>query len=120
MIDTVEVCPHPSIVGVDELSIRLRPDFFGSICHRRIPEPPANEGRKPLTFIELVVFGVFRALQGQLKGEPLLGDLIYPHTRRYCGRSGVRSARFAGFRSQVTLGNRNPPDATMLISRTGG
>jgi hypothetical protein len=33
-----------------------------------------------LLSIEIVVLVVFRALQGYLEGDAVLGDLIYPHS----------------------------------------
>ena len=43
---------------------------------------PASPPRPGLWFVEVVVLGILRPLQGRLEGQPLLGDLIHPHTRR--------------------------------------
>src|SRR5947207_3426110 len=56
-----------------------------------------------LRFIEIVVFRILGALQGQLECEALLGDLIDPHILRDHRRSRVRSAGLTGFRRGVRL-----------------
>src|SRR5437899_1618141 len=56
-----------------------------------------------LWFVQVVVFVVLSTLQGQLKSEALLGDLINPHTRCDRSRSGVCSARLATLGCSVCL-----------------
>jgi len=40
-----------------------------------------------LRFVEILVLGVLRTLQGQLKCQTLLGDLVHQHSRRNHRRS---------------------------------
>jgi len=56
-----------------------------------------------LLFVQVVVLVVLRTLQGQLKGEAILGDLVDPYSRGNFGRSRVSSALLARFSGSVRL-----------------
>jgi hypothetical protein len=54
-------------------------------------------------FVQVVVLVVLRTLQGQLKCEAILGDLVDPYSRGNFSRSRVSSALLARFGGSVRL-----------------
>ena len=77
------------------------------------PYPPSLSSCTPLVlpairdphlcFVKVLVLVVFRALQGQLEGEAILGDLVDPYSRGNFSRSRVSSALLARFGGSVRL-----------------
>src|SRR5580704_7291446 len=54
-------------------------------------------------FIQVIILVVLRTLQGQLKCEAILGDLVDPYSRGNFSRSRVSSALLARFGGSVRL-----------------
>jgi len=82
--------PHSSGSGLVHLS------DLGLHCPGPIPS-------RLLLFVEVLVLVVFRALQGQLKGEAILGDLVDPYSRGNFSPSRVSSPLLARFGGSVRL-----------------
>jgi len=56
-----------------------------------------------LWFVEVVVLVVLGALQRQLEGEAILGDLVDPNSRGNFHRARVRSTLLSSLRGRITL-----------------
>ena len=55
----------------------------------------ASSSRRELGLVEVVVLVILRALQRQLEGDAILGDLVDPNTRVHFDRSRVCRACLA-------------------------
>src|SRR5215475_7879261 len=67
--------------------------------------------------VEIVVLVVLRALQGQLEGESILGDLIDPHTGCNLGCSRVSSTLLTCFGRSVRLCGTGPAGVEKVCQR---
>ena len=65
--------------------------------------PPASRPSSGFSRIQFVVFVILGTLQGQLKCEAILGDLVDPYSRGNFGRSRIGSALLARFGGSVRL-----------------
>ena len=83
---------HPSLQAVYPLTL------LTSCCVSIVSLPLSQ-----LLFVKVVVLVVLRALQGQLEGEAILGDLVDPYSRGNLSRSRVGSALLARFGGSVRL-----------------
>ena len=65
--------------------------------------PPASRPSSGFSRIQFVVFVILGTLQGQLKCEAILGNLVDPYSRGNFGRSRVSSTFLARFGGSVRL-----------------
>jgi len=74
------------------------------LCRNDVgPDPVGDPLLRFSRFIQVVVLVVLRTLQGQLKCEAILGDLIDLYSRGNFSRSRVSSALLARFGGSVRL-----------------